>query len=141
MGPAAEALTIAWLAGLCEGECSFLRPAPSRPASPMVDLEMTDEPVIARVAGLLGVRYRRRDRRALKPNSQVTYHVRVSGRRAVQLMLTLRPWMSPRRQAQIDRAVAPFFAARPAETPTARAPFVLVLPADGPAADGPAAAA
>lgn len=126
-----DALTIAWLAGLCEGECSFLRPSPSRPASPMVDLEMTDEPVIARVATLLGVRYRVRDRRATKPNSQVSYHVRVGGRRAVQLMLTLRPWMSPRRQAQIDRAITPFFVAlqdRPgaaAGVDAARAPFAL----------------
>ena len=46
-----------WLAGLLEGEGSFMRGAPSRPNTPMVSLSMTDEDVVARVGRMLGVSY------------------------------------------------------------------------------------
>lgn len=92
-----------WLVGILEGEGSFLRPSPSKPREPKVDIEMKDLDVIRKVAALLGVGYRVRDRH--RPNVNITYHVRLAGKRAVQLMWRLRPYFCERRQQQIDRAV------------------------------------
>lgn len=95
-----------WLVGLLEGEGSFLRPSPSKPREPKIDLEMKDRDAVERVAALLGLSYRTRIRN--KPNTSPTYHVRLSGRRAVQLMWRIRPYMTARRQDQIDAAIATF---------------------------------
>lgn len=92
-----------WLVGLLEGEGSFLKPSPSKPREPKIDVEMKDEDVIRRVSALFGVGYRKRDRH--RENASVTFHVRLAGKRAVQLMWRLRPYLSERRQQQIDRAV------------------------------------
>jgi hypothetical protein len=76
---------ICWLAGLLEGEGTFLKASPSRPNSPTVSLEMTDEDVVARVAHLLGnKKYQRYDRSTTHPNWKVTYRVFVRGKYAVR---------------------------------------------------------
>lgn len=98
-----DELNFYWLIGLLEGEGSFLKPSPSKPREPKIDVEMKDEDVIKRVAALFGVGYRRRDRH--RENTSVTFHVRLAGKRAAQLMWRLRPFLSLRRQAQIDRAI------------------------------------
>ena len=95
-----------WLAGSLEGEGSFLKGPPSRPRSPVVSVQMTDEDVIARVAAMFGrtpscwqspqVRWR------------PTYIVRITGAKAVAWMHALRPLMGSRRQLQIDRALASY---------------------------------
>lgn len=94
-----------WLAGLLEGEGSFLRGSPSRPNQPGIVVEMTDQSVIERVADLLnGVKPI-----AIKARNEKwkpTWVARVRGNPARNLMHTLRPLMSPRRQAQIDIALA-----------------------------------
>jgi hypothetical protein len=100
-------LTFAWLTGLLEGEGSFLRPSPSKPKEPKIDVEMRDEPVIAKVAALFGVKYRLRNRH--RPNQNITFHVRLSGKRAVRLMWRMRPFVCVRRQIQIDRAIKVYF--------------------------------
>jgi hypothetical protein len=46
-----------WLAGLLEGEGSFLPGPPSAPNSLRIALMMTDADVVARVAALWGVAY------------------------------------------------------------------------------------
>lgn len=43
-----------WLAGLLEGEGSFLKGPPSAPRHPVVALQMTDEDVVSRVAAMFG---------------------------------------------------------------------------------------
>jgi hypothetical protein len=94
-----------WLAGLLEGEGSFMKPPPSQPNQPTVALHMTDEDVVARVANLVGVRHRPVKNR----NPGVwkdSFLLQVRGGRAVELMTTLRPLMGARRQVQIDRALA-----------------------------------
>lgn len=112
-----------WLAGLLEGEGSFLRPSPSRPYEPKVDVEMTDEDVIRRVATLLGVSYRKRDRG--RPKARMTYHVRVVGGKAVALMWRLKPYLSARRQAQITRAIEAYAARGPKYHPFNLPPYEL----------------
>lgn len=93
-----------WLAGLLEGEGSFMAGPPSNPRSPRLVVSMTDEDVIARAARLIG-------RKPCSWQAPVkhwkrTYMVRVTGARAVAWMTALRPLMGERRQAQIDRALA-----------------------------------
>ncbi len=98
-----------WLAGLLEGEGSFLPGPPSAPNKPSITLTMTDADVVARVALLWGVAFHevRRDRSTRmgwKPN----YFTHLRGRPAVQLMVRLRPLMGERRQQQIERAVTSY---------------------------------
>jgi hypothetical protein len=102
-----------WLAGLLEGEGSFLVGPPSEPRYPVLALQMTDQDVVARVAAMFGRKLGRwQSRRA---GEQPVFLVRVTGAKAVAWMTALRPLMGERRRAQIDRAVASH-----APTPTAR---------------------
>jgi len=98
-----------WLAGLLEGEGSFLAGPPSAPNSVRIALTMTDADVVARVAELWHVAYNevRKERcRAMgwKPN----FYVHLRGKAAVQLMERLLPLMGHRRQSQIERALATY---------------------------------
>lgn len=101
-------IDLAWLAGLLEGEGSFLAPAPSAPNRPVVVLAMTDEEVVRKAAALMGATYFhcRRDER--NPTWKPYWSVRLRGARAVQLMHLLRPYMGRRRQGQIDSALAQY---------------------------------
>ena len=95
-----------WLAGLLEGEGSFLKGPPSAPRYPVLALQMTDEDVVVKVAVMFGRKagcWQARDERWLP-----TYLVRITGAKAVAWMIALRPMMGQRRQAQIDRAVASY---------------------------------
>lgn len=98
-------LDLTWLAGLLEGEGSFMASPPSRRNKPVVSVEMTDQDVVDRVALLVGVK-----RISTKPRNgwTPTFSVRVTGTRAVNLMYQLRPLMGQRRQSQIDSALASF---------------------------------
>lgn len=95
-----------WLAGLLEGEGSFLEGPPSSPRYPVVALQMIDEDIVTRVAAMF----------ARKPGTwqpreahwQPIYLVRITGAKAVAWMNALRPLMGVRRQAQIDRALASY---------------------------------
>jgi hypothetical protein len=93
-----------WLAGLLEGEGSFLRPVPSSPKCPAVRLEMCDRDVVERAARLL--------QRAVTPakargtGHRPSYVTVIKGRPAIRLMIELAPLMSAVRRAQIRRALA-----------------------------------
>lgn len=95
-----------WLCGLLEGEGSFMKGPPSRPQYPVLSVTSTDEDVIQHVSGLLGVSYCRVTKR--REHWRQSFSLRTHGRKAVDLMLKLRPHMSARRQEQIDAAVASF---------------------------------
>lgn len=96
---------IFWLAGLLEGEGSFVAGPPSAPTCPAVALPMTDRDFVERAAELL-------DRAVCvvrpKPgsNHKTAYATRVKGATAAIWMSALRPLMGSRRCAQIDRALA-----------------------------------
>lgn len=95
-----------WLAGLLEGEGSFLKGPPSAPRHPVLALQMTDEDVVARVAAMFG-----RKVSCWQPREarwQRTFVVRVTGAKAAAWMTALRPLMARRRQGQIDRALASY---------------------------------
>ena len=95
-----------WLAGLLEGEGTFIAGPPSAPRTPAVQISMADRDIIDRVAKLMDcavsvVPARREGWRA-------AYCARVRGPRAVEWMHRLRPFLGQRRRAQIDRAIASY---------------------------------
>jgi hypothetical protein len=93
-----------WLAGLLEGEGTFLVGPPSAPRTPAVQVSMVDRDIIERAGALLGTAVTVVPSR--REGSKTAYCVRVRGARGVLWMHRLRPLMGARRQAQIDRAVA-----------------------------------
>lgn len=91
-----EIVDLAWLAGILEGEGSFLKAPPSDPGRPRISLQMTDEDVVARAAVLLGVKYSSsKDRK--RPTWKPTFQLQVKGKRAAGLMRELYPQMGQRR--------------------------------------------
>jgi hypothetical protein len=110
MGAAVSTHELHWLAGLLEGEGSFMAGPPSAPRMPVISVNMTDEDVVARLGRTFG-----RKVHVVKPRNerwQTSYQVRVTGGAAVRWMTLLRPLMGARRQSQIDRALA-CYAPRP----------------------------
>jgi hypothetical protein len=99
-----ETLNLYWLAGLLEGEGSFMKPTPSLPNRPVISVQMTDEDVISRVANILGCSYYHVPSK--NPKWKDTFCIRVRGKKAVSWMNELRPLMGNRRQQQIDVALA-----------------------------------
>lgn len=93
-----------WLAGLMEGEGSFLKGPPSKSNSCAMAIEMVDEEVISRVAKIWNKKYSPRRRHNPKWNS--TFRCMMRGNPAKVAMLELRPLMSVKRKMQIDEAVA-----------------------------------
>jgi hypothetical protein len=110
MEVAIETPELHWLAGLLEGEGSFMPGPPSNARMPIISVQMTDHDVVARVGRIFSRKphaVRQRDSRW-----RASYMVRVTGSRAVHWMTLLRPLMGERRQAQINRALA-CYAPRP----------------------------
>lgn len=94
---------LAWLAGLLEGEGSFLKAPPSNPNCPRISLEMTDKDVVERAALLMGGKA---VKRLLKSTVwKPTYRVIIKGSRAVALMRLLHSKMGERRRSQINIAL------------------------------------
>jgi hypothetical protein len=93
-----------WLAGLLEGEGSFLCPSPSKPGYVKISIHMTDLDIVERVAYRWRVPVYSRPGQAAHHKS--TYRTQLGGRRAIAEMRRLRPLMGERRRAQIDRALA-----------------------------------
>jgi hypothetical protein len=98
-----------WLAGLIEGEGSFMKAPPSRPNEPRLEIEMKDKDIIERVGALLGAKMQTRIRKTFDPPKTI-YRVRLGGKRAVALMTRLKPYMGTRRQEQIRLALASYTA-------------------------------
>lgn len=95
-----------WLAGLLEGEGSFLAGPPSAPRYPLMTLQMIDEDVVGRVATMFGRKVGRWQPR--NPRFQPIFIARITGAKAVSWMTALRPLMGARRQTQIDHALASY---------------------------------
>jgi hypothetical protein len=93
-----------WLAGILEGEGTFMSGPPSRPNAPIVRISMTDRDVVERSAALL-------DRavtpvRARKPHYKPPFITQLRGVDAVDLMRAVRPVLGVDRTVQIDRVLA-----------------------------------
>lgn len=97
-----------WLAGLLEGEGSFLFGPPSQPNRISLALQMTDEDVVRRAALMMGEQpvgcTRRNSEKGWKP----LYYFRVRGKEAAAWMKLLLPLMGLRRSQRIREVLAAF---------------------------------
>ena len=93
-----------WLAGLLEGEGSFMKGTPCQPRMPIISLQMTDEDVVAKVSQLFGVKYYSVPPK--KEHHKTVFSMRLRGYHAVEIMKKLNPLMSNRRQSQIKNALS-----------------------------------
>ena len=93
-----------WLAGLLEGEGSFMAPSPSEPFSPSVRVEMTDRDVIERAADLLGAE-RIRTKTAHRAHWADVYEAEVRGEKALPVLRTILPLLGERRSAKCQHAI------------------------------------
>jgi len=103
--PAISPIDLAWLAGVLEGEGSFIETWVGRPKyhNVVICLKMTDRDVVDRVAALWnsGVYDEKVPRSIL--SRKVSYAAYLTGQRAIALMYQLWPHMGERRRAQISR--------------------------------------
>jgi uncharacterized protein YmfQ (DUF2313 family) len=93
-----------WLVAILEGEGSFTIQRARYP-KPIVQISMTDQDVICRVARLLGTETVYTQNPPARPGCKTQYLTRIQGERAVNLMRELHPHMGSRRQEQIDRVL------------------------------------
>ena len=106
---ALSATEIAWLAGLFEGEASFLLDKRSKtryqvstsPCSVYISIQMIDEDVIARVAQLLNKNYQSLTRKTSR--NQPVYKVHIGDRATLRYLLPLLfPYLGNRRQQHVQ---------------------------------------
>jgi hypothetical protein len=97
---------LAWLAGLLEGEGSFMAGPPSAPRLPVLSVAMVDRDVVDRVGDLIGAKTVAV--RARSDRWRDSFTVAIKGAGAVAWMLALRPSLGERRRGQVDRAVASY---------------------------------
>lgn len=94
---------IAWGAGLLEGEGCFTLNGPSR-ITPMIGLGMTDEDVVTKFRDVFAPKsniYRRK----YVANKKTYFEIKVTGRKAVELMFTFFSHLGTRRRARIKEVL------------------------------------
>ena len=105
-GEAREACDRAWIAGLLEGEGSFIASRGARSSYPVIKVEMCEQEVIEHAARVLDTRVW-----FVPPGTEgwrPTYVAQVAGHRAAEWMRVLRPNMGLRRTAAIDAALSAY---------------------------------
>jgi hypothetical protein len=109
-GESQDACDRAWIAGLLEGEGSFIASRGTRSSYPVLKVEMCEQEVIERAARLLDTRVWH-----VPPGTQgwrATYVAQIAGHRAAEWMRALRPYMGLRRTAAIDAALSAYHRVR-----------------------------
>lgn len=100
---------IAWLAGLLEGEGSFVFKKQKRRngvyVMPVIKVGSTDLDVMQRVAEMWGAKHMQFHRRR-QPHWKDQWIVTRSGQPAVETMRQILPWMGERRAAKIRELIA-----------------------------------
>ena len=94
-----EVLDIAWMAGLLEGEGSFMNGYRSQPTQAAISVEMKDEDIIKRISELWKVKYCACTPRKLYHS--ITYKAHLRGKRAKEIMELVQPFMGIRRKEKI----------------------------------------
>ena len=93
----------AWIAGLIEGEGCFSL-TDTNP-SPVFTITMSDEDVIAKLAELLGVKYKVKSPR--NERCQTMYHITVRKQSFNEWLISgIYRWMGKRRQAKLQDCIA-----------------------------------
>ncbi len=95
--------TLYWLAGILEGEGSFMAGSPSSPNTPKIVITTTDEDIAERVAQIFGVKCHQVSAR--REGAKIPYMVSLRSSTAHDFMRALYPLMSQRRQSQIEKAL------------------------------------
>ncbi len=116
-GTMTDDLAVAWLAGLLEGEGTFglNRSSPDN-AYPVISLQMCDETVVSRAAGLLSAPSVQK-REPTRDHWNPTYAAAIVGHDAAIWMERLRPLMGRRRTEAIDAALAAYHPIRLIDAP------------------------
>ena len=109
-------LELAWLAGLLEGEGTFIAATAKYPVC--VSLNMTDADVVDRVAAWWEVSVSQP--RTRKTHHKQSFRCMIRGERAVKWMRRLRPFMGERRTRAIDVAIKSLVLKGPAQKITAQ---------------------
>lgn len=92
-----------WLAGLLEGEGSFVKQT-THPIT--VSLQMTDKDVVVKASKFFGVKYWGRHPKRYKDNGwKKVYGFQARGARIIPLLKQLYPLMGDRRKAQIKEMI------------------------------------
>jgi hypothetical protein len=106
-GESPDACDRAWMAGLLEGEGSFVANRTTQSSSyPVIKVEMCDQEIIERAARLLDTRVW-----LVAPGTEgwrPTYVAQIAGHRAAEWMRALKPQMGFRRTAAIDAALSAY---------------------------------
>lgn len=102
--PIIDAIDLAWLAGLLEGEGYFaINKDKSNSGkiyySPRIELVMTDLDVIEKVANLTSRKIRIQP---AKDNKKESYRITICGKFAIELMQSIKPYMGDRRSNKIE---------------------------------------
>lgn len=96
-----------WLAGLLEGEGSFMAGTPSCPNIPKVCVTTTDKDIADRVGLLLEVKaIEITDKRYKEHGWKTPFFVKITGKKAVACIKELYPILGARRKKQCDKALA-----------------------------------
>jgi hypothetical protein len=95
---------LSWLAGLLEGEGSFVAGKLSKARQPRIAMAMTDRDIIEQVANMLDVSVGKR--KSQHEHHKQIFSTEIAGGPVISLMKLLRSMMGARRQAQIDDAIA-----------------------------------
>jgi hypothetical protein len=105
-GESEEACDRAWIAGLLEGEGSFIASRGARSSYPVIKVEMCEREVVERAACVLDTRvwFVPAGTEGWRP----TYVAQIAGHRAAEWMRALRPYMGLRRTAAIDAALSAY---------------------------------
>lgn len=101
---------LAWLAGILEGEGSFIlstsRWGGRKYRYARIALSMTDRDVVERARLISGADCKLFEPAVKKANRKQQYRLWIDGKNAVRLMNLLRPLMGARRRAQIDEVLS-----------------------------------
>ena len=103
--------TLAWLAGVLEGEGSFMMSRNTVKNKvyfyPKISVNMSDQDIINRVSSVFNTKTYLvpKDKRG---DWKQLYRAQISGARAATLMQQLLPWMSARRASKINEILATY---------------------------------
>jgi hypothetical protein len=105
-GESQEACDRAWIAGLLEGEGSFVASQGARSSYPVIKVEMCEREIVERAARVLDTKVW-----FVAPGTEgwrPTYVAQIAGHRAAEWMRALRPYMGLRRTGAIDAALSAY---------------------------------
>ena len=99
---------VAWLAGILEGEGSFLSARTGIYRYPQVQMTMCDRSVLERAMDLMPSSriYVDTDKRGIERGWSEAWMVKVNGPPAASVMNAVLPWMGSRRTSAIERALS-----------------------------------